>query len=84
MVEVERLSKEKESREGGLEGLMKGMERKLELKEMVIKVGWLQIVRSLERFSCLKGKESELELLREQKSNGLTPLLQSPVKRTFM
>ena len=39
MVEVERLSKEKESREGGLEGLVKGMERKLELKEMVIKVG---------------------------------------------
>ena len=39
LVEVERLSKEKESREGGLEGLVKGMERKLELKEMVIKVG---------------------------------------------
>ena len=39
MVEVDRLSKEKESREGGLEGLVKGMERKLELKEMVIKVG---------------------------------------------
>ena len=35
MVEVETLSKEKESREG----LVKGMERKLELKEMVIKVG---------------------------------------------
>ena len=41
VVEVERLSKEKESREGGLEGLVKGMERKLELKEMVIKVGWI-------------------------------------------
>lgn len=41
VVEVERLSKEKESREGGLEGLVKGMERKLELKEMVIKVGRL-------------------------------------------
>ena len=41
MVEVDRLSKEKESREGGLEGLVKGMERKLELKEMVIKVSLL-------------------------------------------
>ena len=41
VVEVERLGKEKESREGGLEGLVKGMERKLELKEMVIKVGRL-------------------------------------------
>ena len=39
LVEVEQLRKEKESREGGLEGLVKGMERKLELKEMVIKVG---------------------------------------------
>ena len=70
----------------GLEGLVKGMERKLELKEMVIKVGWLQIVRSLESFSCLKGKESELELLKDQgKSSESTPILQqSPAKRTFM
>ena len=40
-MEVDWLSKEKESREGGLEGLVKGMERKLELKEMVIKVSLL-------------------------------------------
>ena len=40
-MEIERVSKEKESREGGLEGLVKAMERKLELKEMVIKVSWL-------------------------------------------
>ena len=30
---------EKETREGGVEGLVKGMQRKLHLKEMVIKVG---------------------------------------------
>ena len=49
VVEVERLSKEKESREGGLEGLVKGMERKLELKEMVIKVGWPISAADLEK-----------------------------------
>lgn len=82
MVEVETLSKEKESREGGMEGLVKGMERKLELKEMVIKVGLdCQIFREF----SLQGKESELELLREQgKSSGSTPTLESPVKRTLM
>ena len=36
---------EKETREGGVEGLVKGMQRKLHLKEMVIKV-WKRFLPS--------------------------------------
>ena len=36
---------EKETREGGVEGLVKGMQRKLHLKEMVIKV-WKRLLPS--------------------------------------